>query len=91
MVLSSASMFLSGVFYPVTVLPSWLRSVGGLLPLTPALDALRMALLGAASPRALWPTLGILGAFIAVLIPSGVGLFAHALRRARVEGSLAHY
>jgi ABC-2 type transport system permease protein len=90
-VLGSASIFLSGVFYPVTVLPVWLQSAGQLLPLTHALNALRMALLAGAPPSDLASSLGLLAAFAGILGPAGVGLFAYALRRARVDGSLAHY
>ena len=52
MVIGSLSFFLSGVMYPVTVLPAWLREVGRLLPLTHALAVLRGALLvGAGAGR----------------------------------------
>ena len=50
MVIGSLSFFLSGVLYPVTVLPDWLRAVGRLLPLTHTLAVLRGALLVGASP-----------------------------------------
>lgn len=32
-----------------------------------------------------------LGLFAGVLIPAGAALFALALRRARIDGSLTHY
>jgi ABC-2 type transport system permease protein len=91
MVLGAASVFLSGVLYPVTVLPPWLQSVGRLLPLTHALEALRRALLAGASPGELLPSLGVLALFGFVLTPAGLGLFVYALRRARFDGSLTHY
>jgi ABC-2 type transport system permease protein len=90
-VLGAASVFLSGVLYPVTVLPRWLQSAGRLLPLTHALEALRRALLIGASPRELAPTLGTLALFGCLLTPAGLLLFVYALRRARVDGSLTHY
>ena len=37
MIIGSLSFFLSGVLYPVSVLPAWLRGLGRLLPLTHAL------------------------------------------------------
>jgi ABC-2 type transport system permease protein len=91
LVLGSVSVFLSGVLYPVSVLPSWLQRAGRLLPLTHALEGLRLALLAGASPAALAPSLGALALFAGVLTPIGVGLFLYALRRARVDGSLTHY
>jgi ABC-2 type transport system permease protein len=90
-VLGSLSFFLSGVMYPVSVLPAWLRGVGRLLPLTHALNVLRGALLGGASPAALGDSLVALFGFAAVLGPVGAGVFVFALRRARADGSLSHY
>jgi ABC-2 type transport system permease protein len=91
MVIGSLSFFLSGVIYPVSVLPDWLRLVGGMLPLTHALAALRGALLLGASPAQLGAPLGVLALFAVVLAPIGAGVFAYALRRARADGSLSHY
>jgi ABC-2 type transport system permease protein len=91
MVIGSLSFFLSGVMYPVTVLPAWLREVGRLLPLTHALAVLRGALLVGAGPGELRESLLALLIFAGVLAPIGAGLFAFALKRARVDGSLSHY
>jgi ABC-2 type transport system permease protein len=91
MVLGSLSLFLSGVVYPVSVLPPWLRQAGRLLPLTHALEVLRGALLVGASPAELAAPLAALAVFAAVLIPLGAATFAFALRRARIDGSLTHY
>lgn len=91
MVIGSLSFFLSGVMYPVSVLPAWLRAAGRLLPLTHALAVLRGALLVGAGPGELRGSLLALLIFAGVLGPIGAGLFAFALRRARVDGSLSHY
>jgi ABC-2 type transport system permease protein len=91
MVIGSLSFFLSGVMYPVTVLPVWLRGFGRLLPLTHTLAVLRGALLVGAGPRELADGLLALLIFAGVLAPLGAGMFAFALRRARVDGSLSHY
>jgi ABC-2 type transport system permease protein len=90
-VLGSLSFFLSGVVYPVTVLPAWLRAVGKALPLTHVLTVLRAAFLTGAPPAAVSGSLAALAIFAAVLIPAGTATFAYALRRARVDGSLTHY
>jgi ABC-2 type transport system permease protein len=91
MVIGSLSFFLSGVMYPVTVLPDWLRAVGRALPLTHALAVLRGALLIGASPAALADSFLALAIFAAVLAPLGSAVFRFALRRTRVDGSLSHY
>jgi len=89
--LGSASLLLSGVAYPVSVLPEWLRLVGRLLPLTHALELVRGSLLRGASLSELWPSIAILAGFAGILVPAGVALFVFALRRARMDGSLGHY
>lgn len=91
MLLGAASAFLSGVAFPVSVLPSWLQNVARCLPLTHALEALRRALLTGASPSELASSLAALGVLAAVLTAIGLALFVHGLRRARADGSLTHY
>jgi ABC-2 type transport system permease protein len=90
-IFGSLSVFLSGVLYPLSVLPAWLRAAGHLLPLTHVLIVLRGAFLTGASPAAVRGSLAALAIFAAVLIPAGTATFAYALRRARVDGSLTHY
>jgi ABC-2 type transport system permease protein len=91
MVIGSLSFFLSGVMYPVTVLPAWLRAFGSLLPLTHALAVLRGSLLVGSDLSDLRSSLLALLVFAGLLGPIGAGMFAFALRRARVDGSLSHY
>jgi ABC-2 type transport system permease protein len=91
MVIGSLSFFLSGVMYPVTVLPAWLRAVGSLLPLTHALAVLRGALLVGSGLGELRSSLLALLVFAGLLAPVGAAMFAFALRRARIDGSLSHY
>ena len=91
MVIGSLSFFVSGVMYPVTVLPSWLRMLGTFLPLTHALAVLRGALLVGATPSQIQGGLLALLIFAATLAPIGAVTFAFALRRARIDGSLSHY
>ena len=73
------------------MLPAWLREVGRLLPLTHALAVLRGALLVGAGPGELRQSLLALLVFAGLLAPVGAGMFAYALRRARIDGSLSHY
>ncbi len=89
--LASTSFLLSGVAYPVSVLPPALRALGRVLPMTYALDLARGALLRGASLSELAGALFAMAVFGGVLIPLGAGLFVVALRRARVDGSLTHY
>jgi ABC-2 type transport system permease protein len=65
--------------------------VGRLLPLTHALAVLRGALLVGSGLGELRSSLLALLVFAGLLAPVGAGMFAFALRRARVDGSLSHY
>lgn len=89
--LGSASLLLSGVAYPLSVLPPWLRLLGRMLPLTHALEVVRGALLRGDGLSELSRSMIALGLFAGILVPAGVGLFVFALRRARIDGSLGHY
>jgi ABC-2 type transport system permease protein len=85
---------LGGVYFPVEVFAErapWLLPLANLLPLTYALRALRLALLGRATPAALWPDLAALAVFAAVLLPAGLLAFRWAVARARIDGSFTHY
>jgi ABC-2 type transport system permease protein len=86
-----SSLVLSGVYYPVDVLPSWLRMVGQLLPLTHALELLRRSLLLGEGFVQLWGDLLILVGLTLVLLPLGVLACHLAIRVARTDGSLSHY
>jgi ABC-2 type transport system permease protein len=91
MLLASASLLLSGVAYPVSVLPPGFRTLGRMLPLTHALELVRASLLRGARPSEMAGSIAALALFAAVLVPAGIGLFVFALHRARVDGSLTHY
>lgn len=85
------SWLLGGVLYPPSALPDWLAAVGQALPLTHALEALRRTVLAGASLGDVWPSLAILAAFTAVLMPIAAWAYGAAIHRIRVEGSVSHY
>jgi ABC-2 type transport system permease protein len=89
--LGGASALLSGVVYPVSVLPGWLARAGRWLPLTHGLEILRKGLLAGASPAEVSDSLLALVGFAAVSFGAGLVLFGWALRRARCDGSLSHF
>jgi len=86
-----SSAVLSGVFYPMSVLPDWLRVIAQALPLTHALELLRRSLLQGAGWAELRGELLTLIALTAVLLPLGLLACALAVRFARTDGSLSHY
>lgn len=88
---AGTTFIFGGVYFPVTLLPPWLRIISYLLPVTYALEAIRGALfLGSTLAQLAVPLLALTG-FMVVLLPVSLFLFRHATRRARREGSLAHY
>jgi len=86
-----SSAVLSGVFYPLNVLPDWLRTVSQVLPLTHALELLRRSLLQSEGWAELQGELLALVGLSAVLLPLGLLACALAIRVARTDGSLSHY
>jgi ABC-2 type transport system permease protein len=85
------AVLLSGVYFPVEVLPNWLRTVAACIPLTYALDVARAAVLGGGTADTGAKPFIILGAFAVVsLAVGGVG-FRWALNRAKRDGSLSQY
>jgi ABC-2 type transport system permease protein len=86
--LMATSVISGGVFYPPNVLPSWLARAGVLLPIRPALDGLRAAMLRDASIQELAPMLQSLCVSTLLLAPLGAWFFRKMLSRAREDGSL---
>jgi ABC-2 type transport system permease protein len=89
--ISTVSELLGGVYFPLSVLPGWLRPVSVLIPMTPALEGLRQTLIRGSSIREILPQLLYLSAFSILLMPLGLLAFRQALRAVKREGSLGHY
>jgi ABC-2 type transport system permease protein len=86
----TGSLALSGVIYPVTVLPEVLRIVAQALPLTHALELVRRSLLLGDGVAELWSPLLALTATVAILLPVSLLACNAAIRVARTDGSLTH-
>lgn len=89
--LGSMSSLLAGVYYPVSVLPDWLEPLSRILPLTYALDAMRLAMLQGYSIYELRFDILVLLGFTVILTPLAFLVFRRALKRAKMEGSLIQY
>jgi ABC-2 type transport system permease protein len=81
-------LLISGVYYPISVLPGPLRLVGMVSPLTYTLDGVRQALLRGLSLAAALPDIGILLLMGTVLVPASVWCFSRAETRAKRLGLL---
>ncbi|MFQ5656817.1 MAG: ABC transporter permease [Candidatus Methylomirabilales bacterium] len=82
---------LGGVYFPVEVLPHWLQALSALLPVTYAVRGLQLAVYQGASLATLQSEIFPLAFLAALLLPLGLFSFAAAIRRAKRDGSLAHY
>lgn len=92
-------LLVSGIYYPVNVLPTWVQPLAYLSPATYALEASRK-LMGISNPEStanrligaplssVLPELGILLAMGVVLIPLGLLVFNQAERWAKRTGKL---
>ncbi len=88
---SSLSWFLGGLYYPVSVLPSWLQKVAYFLPITHALEGMRLALLNGATFSAVMPNILALSVFSILMLPLSLISFRYAIYKAKLNGSLTHY
>ncbi len=91
LLLLTVSELLGGVFFPVAVLPDWLRRLAQLVPMTHALEGLRLTLLKGAGLSQVYREASALGLCIVVFLPLGFWFFQRSLKAARRDGSLGHY
>jgi ABC-2 type transport system permease protein len=81
-------LLVSGVYYPLSVLPLPMQIAGAGSPLTYALQGIRSSLLDGAGVQAQLPTIGILLVMGAVMIPLSLWVFSWAENRAKRLGLL---
>jgi ABC-2 type transport system permease protein len=84
------SGLVGGMMYPVSVLPPPLQILARLIPVTYSLEGMRAALLAGAGWGELVPSIGALLLFAVILIPLSFLVFAWALRRTKITGTLTH-
>jgi ABC-2 type transport system permease protein len=89
--LSSGLWFLSGAMFPKASLPPVLEGLSRILPITYAIEGMRMALLQNRSPAEMMPTLLTLAGFGSVLLAIALSAFSLSLRHARQNGTLSFY
>lgn len=87
-VIQALILLISGVYYPVSVLPNWIQPIARLSPATYVLEGMRQGMLQGAMTLSLlgyvWPLL-VVGI---AAIPVGVFVFAQAERYAKRTGRL---
>ena len=81
-------LVVSGVYYPVDVLPGWMEKIAAISPATYALDGVRRAILDGDGLGTMGPDLLKLAVIGAACIPIGLGLFSAGERYAKRNGKL---
>jgi ABC-2 type transport system permease protein len=81
-------LVISGVYYPVSVLPQWMQWLSTVSPATYALRGLRSAILDGAGASAVWGDVWPLIVIGVVSIPLGLEVFRAGERYAKKHGKL---
>lgn len=81
-------LLVSGVYYPIEVLPDFLQKIGVFSPATYVLTGVRAALLDGTPSLQLWPYIWPALLMGVIAIPSGLWVFEQAERYAKRTGKL---
>jgi ABC-2 type transport system permease protein len=81
-------LVVSGVYYPVSVLPEWMQWLSTISPATYALDGIRDSILEGDGLTAMWDEIWPLLIIGAVSIPLGLEVFRRGERYAKRHGKL---
>ncbi len=81
-------LVVSGVYYPVSVLPEWMQWLAMISPATYALRGMRAAILDGAGMAVLWGDIWPLLLIGVVAVPLGLEVFRQGERYAKRHGKL---
>ncbi|HYX76126.1 MAG TPA: ABC transporter permease, partial [Gaiellaceae bacterium] len=81
-------LVVSGVYYPVSVLPGWMQALAKISPATYALRGCRAAIIDGAGLTDLWTEIWALLVIGAVSVPLGLWTFRTGERYAKKHGKL---
>ena len=87
-IISALLLLVSGVYYPVKVLPEWMQVAAQFSPVTYALEGSRAALLRGVGVSQLWESIWPLLVMGAVFVPLGLFVFHLGERYAKRTGKL---
>ncbi len=88
----SGLALVSGLYFPVSLLPDWIEWASHVQPLTPTVDLLRYLLIG--TPMSVGTPLGAaakLVAFAAVMLPISAAVLRASVQRSRRNGTITEY
>jgi ABC-2 type transport system permease protein len=81
----------SGLYFPISLLPGWMRWMADAQPFTPAVDLMRHVMVGTHLHQALAIELLKVFGFTAVLLPLALLVLNRALRFGQRRGSILEY
>ncbi|MDX6548477.1 MAG: type transport system permease protein, partial [Gaiellales bacterium] len=81
-------LVVSGVYYPVSVLPDWMQWISVISPATYTLEGCRAAILNGAGPGAVWGDIWPLMIIGTIAVPVGLAVFRRGERYAKQHGRL---
>ncbi len=81
-------LLVSGVYYPVSVLPQWMQTASLFSPATYVLEGVRAGLLEGATLNEVWPQIWPLMIIGAITLPVGLKIFNWAEKYAKRTGKL---
>ena len=88
---STFTTLMSGTVFPVTILPTPVKDVSLAIPLTWALNGLRLSMLSGEGVMQLANIIGVLILFNVILLPLGIGFYSYSFKRGRKKGTLSEY
>jgi ABC-2 type transport system permease protein len=88
--MGTMTWLLSGVLYPVDVLPPFFARIASWLPTTHALAAVRATVINGAGLAEVRGDVAVLAGFAIAGIPAGLWIFTQAVNHARRAGTLGH-
>ncbi|MBE2317985.1 ABC transporter permease [Solirubrobacter sp. CPCC 204708] len=81
----------AGVYFPISLLPEWIRWTSDVQPFTPAVGILRHLLATSPLEGSVWGDAARLAAFTVVLLPLSLIALRAALAHARARGTMTEY
>jgi ABC-2 type transport system permease protein len=87
----TAISLLAGIYFPVELLPGWIRWASDVQPFTPAIDLLRNLLVGTPLKGSAWGAVAKIAGFAVVTAPLAVLGLQAAVRRSRRLGTIIEY
>lgn len=89
--MNSLEGLVGGVYFPIGVLPFWLKFLAGILPISYAVRATELSVYRGYGIMQLKKELGFLLLFSLILVPLSLAAFNYALKKAKSGGNLSQY